>query len=79
MKNSEMKKNRFKVWADARRKLEWIKARISEGRTVQVTTYTRATRYTQKHLDMFRATKTGLLVQRGKSWDCLDHSKLTAF
>ena len=66
--NSEMKAGRFAKWAEARRKLAWIKARLAEGRQVCVSTMTNCTKYSAKHADMFSATKSGLYVQHGKHW-----------
>lgn len=77
--NQDMTPNRFLRWHKARQRIAWIKARLAEGATVQLTTYTRATRYTAKHAEMFRATKTGALVQRGKRWDCIDGCDVRAF
>lgn len=77
--NAQMKAGRYATWANARKKVAWIQAQLAKGNTVQITTYTRATRYTAKHASMFKATKTGAYVQRGKAWDCFDGSKLSAF
>jgi len=76
--NEQMKANRFKKWADARKRYNWIMENLRAGRTVYVTTYTKATKYTAKHAEMFKATKGGLYVQRGKNWDCLDYCGLVA-
>lgn len=82
LKNSDMVKGRFLAWADARRKLAWIKSNLEAGRTVYICTYTRATRILPKHLanfdTMFRASKNGVFIARGKAWDCFDFSKLMA-
>lgn len=79
MTNDQMKANRYLTWANARRKLAWVKARLAEGRTVAVTTYTKQTRYKPQHADMFVARKNGLFVQRGKSFVCLNFSHISAF
>lgn len=79
MTNQEMKAGRWLKLHIARKRLAWIAARLGEGRTVALTTYTRQTRYKAKHLDMFKATKHGLYVQRGKNWDCVDHCAFSAF
>lgn len=78
MTNDEMKANRYLRWHNARQKVAWIKEHLAEGRTVCITTYTKQTRYTAKHADMFRATKSGSYVQSGKTWLCFDGSKVSA-
>ena len=77
--NAQMKEGRFLRWHKARQRLTWIQARLSEGYTVQCSTYLRSVRYKAKHADMFKATKTGVFVQRGKNWDCIDGCKIEAF
>ena len=78
MTNSEMKAGRYARWHLARRKLAWIAQQTAAGRTVYLTTYTRSTAVKTKHLDMLRATKSGLLLKRGKAWDCIDGCQITA-
>lgn len=77
--NDQMKAGRYAKWARARKKVAWINEQLKAGKTVQLTTYTRATRYTAKHAAMFKATRTGAYVQRGKAWDCIDGCDLRAF
>lgn len=77
--NDQMKAGRYATWAKARKKVAWIAAQLAKGNTVQLTTYTRATRYTAKHASMFKASKAGAYVQRGKAWDCIDGCDLRAF
>jgi hypothetical protein len=79
MTNDQMKVGRFLRWHKARQRLAWIQARLAEGYTVQTSTYLRSVRYKAKHADMFKATKAGLFVQRGKNWDCIDFCKIEAF
>jgi hypothetical protein len=76
MTNDQMKAGRFVTWAKARKRLSAIQEAFSAGKSVYVCTQTKATRYTAKHAEMFRATKSGLFVQRGKGWDCLDFTAL---
>jgi hypothetical protein len=59
-------------WHTARQTARRIAAHLAAGGRVVVATYTRATYYDQRHAAMFRATRTGLFVQRGKAWDCID-------
>ena len=77
--NSQMKAGRFLRYALARKRVAWIKAQLAAGRIVQLITYTKATRYHARHADMFKATKAGAFVRRGKGWDCIDFSDLRAF
>lgn len=78
MNNSDMKANRFKRWADAKKKLVWIKAQASRGLTVYLSTYTNVTKITEKQLELVTATKNGLFIQHGKQKICHDYSKITA-
>jgi len=70
--NDQMTANRFARWAKARHKLALITDHLTTGRTVVVSTYTKATKYDARHVAMFKATRTGLYVRRGKAWDCID-------
>ena len=79
MTNDQMKAGRFLRFHKARRLVAWIKAELEDGATVQLTTYTKATRYKRQHSGMFKAVKSGAYVQRGKVWDCIDGCKVTAF
>ena len=62
--------------------IEWIRARLQEGRDVYITTYTRSTRFRPRHLgrldDYLRASSGGTLMARGKNWDCIDGCKISA-
>lgn len=77
--NDKMTAGRFLRLHRSRRKVAWIVAHLEAGRSVQITTATRATRYTAKHVGMFKATKSGAYVQRGKAWDCFDFADVRAF
>ena len=77
--NSQMIAGRFLRYARARQRVAWIKAQLAAGRIVQLATYTKATRYDARHADMFKATKAGAFVRRGKSWDCIDYCALQSF
>ncbi len=79
MTNEQMTANRFLRWHTARVLVGKITAALESGAIVQLTTYTKATRYTAKHATMFKATKTGAFVQHGKRWDCIDYTKVTAY
>jgi hypothetical protein len=77
--NSKMIAGRFLRYARARQRVAWIKAHLAAGRVVQLATYTKATNYDAKHVGMFKATKAGAFVRRGKSWDCIDLCELRSF
>lgn len=66
LSNEQMKANRFARWHKARKAVAEIKSHLVAGRTVQVTTNLRATRYAAKHAEMFVAKKDGVYVQHGK-------------
>lgn len=79
MTNDSMKAGRFLRWHRARKLVGNINAALESGAIVQLTTHTRATRYTRKHLGWFKATRSGAYVQSGKRWDCIDGCKITAY
>lgn len=56
----------------AQEKLAKIQAHLASGGKVMTVTYTKATIYSKKHVDMFSATDKDLFVQRGKGRDCLN-------
>lgn len=64
--------------ATATAKLDWIKARIDEGRTVYLSTATRATKITRRHLPQVRERDGHLEVQHGNRWLCHDFSRISA-
>jgi hypothetical protein len=53
-----MKAGRFLKLYQAKRRVAFIKAHLEVGHMVQLTTYTKAVRYTQKHIGWFKATKS---------------------
>lgn len=79
MTNEQMKAGRFLKLAKARRMFRFITANLKAGNSVSLTTATRSTNYKAKHIDMFRLQGGDVLVQRGKSWDCINYVKVTAF
>lgn len=81
LSNDQMKAGRYLRFQQAKRKLEWIKARSAEGLDVYVCTYTKSTRFTPKTMakgEWFKATRSGLYVARGRQWDCVDGCKIVA-
>lgn len=57
-------------------RLEQIIRHLMSGGKVMVLTAYKGTVYTAKHLSMFKATNSGLFVQRGKNWDCLNFTPI---
>ena len=72
MTDDQMKPNRYLRWAKARKLVRDIQAHLAKGGKVVIGTHVKATVYSPKHIDMFKATKSGALVQHGKGWDCID-------
>ena len=78
MTNQEMIAGRFLRWARVRKQYAWVVAQAKAGRTVYLTTALRCTKITAKHLEMVKATKTGLMIQHGKKWLDYSHTTITA-
>jgi hypothetical protein len=76
MTNDQMIANRFARWHRARRMIGFIKNNLSAGHEVHVVTNLRRTVYKAKHIEMFKATKTGAYVQSGKRWVCIDYTTI---
>lgn len=76
MKNSDMIENRFGRWAAYRKQIAEIRKTLSNGGEIVIATYTRAVRYDARHIEMFKANKSGAWVQRGKSWEFIGLSKI---
>lgn len=79
LKNSEMTANRFARWAVARRKFALIQKHLAAGRTVVISTALRGSKLSAKHAAMVKATRSGLYLQRGKNWDCIDYSAIRVY
>ena len=78
MENSAMKAGRFLRQHKARQRIKWMEIQWDAGKTVYVSTCTRITKIAPKHRDMVKATKTGVYVQRGRAWDCIDFCNISA-
>ena len=78
MPNDAMRAGRYLHWHTARRKAAWIKARVAEGRTVYLVTYTKATKITAKYLSAVEARPSGLYIKQGHVWNNCDGSALRA-
>ncbi len=59
-------------------KLNWVKSRIAEGKTVFFSTSMRIIKITAEHLAFVEARSNGLFVRFGKSAVCVDYCKLSA-
>lgn len=79
MTNDQMKAGRFLSIHKARRMFRFIISNLEAGNSVSLTTYTRSTNYKPKHKAMFKIVGRDVFVQRGKSWDCINGTKITAF
>ena len=74
-----MKAGRYVRWAKARKRVAWIASHLESGRTVQITTYTKATRISAKSKIEFKANKAGAWMKKGKSWECIDGVHISAY
>ena len=79
MDNSAMKAGRYAHWHAARKRVAFIAEHLTAGHTVVIATMTKATQFDRRHIAMFKATKSGAFVQRGKHWDCIDYCAIKAF
>lgn len=77
--NSQMKANRYLVWHRSRRLTKMIVQALEAGKTVIISTCLSHTKYTRRHAGMFKASKTGALVQSGKRWECIDYCGIKVF
>ena len=69
MDYSKMTPNRFGKMMEYKKLYNNIKAEISKGLSIQITTYTNSKIYSK--IEQFKLGKNGVYVQRGKSWDCI--------
>ena len=79
MTNAQMIAGRFLALHKARRMFRFIVANLDAGNSVSVTTCTRSVNYKPKHVAMFKIRGRDVFVQRGKSWDCINGCRITAF
>ena len=64
--------------SNAQAKLDWIKARIAEGRTVYLSTQMRAYKITAKHLAQLRVRGNALEIQSGAKWLDASYTQISA-
>ena len=72
MTNEQMKPNRYGKWHQAKQLVTRIQTTLNAGGYVVMATYTKATQYDRRHVNMFKATRTGAYVQSGQKWICID-------
>ena len=70
--NQQRESQMFYTPEAAQKALVWINARLDDGLTVYLTTYTKSTALKAKHRNMIRVRGTRLEVQHGHHW--LNHS-----
>ena len=56
----------------------WIKARLAEGQSVYVQTQLRTTVIKPKNADLVRSHKGHCQIARGKKWDIIDYTRVSA-
>lgn len=71
-----MQPNRFLQWQQYKKRFAEIHTHLKKGGTVLIPTCTKATLYRPEHTGMFKVTRSGLFVQRGKSFECLNFSTI---
>ena len=79
MTNSQMIENRFYLWHNYRKLISNIKATLAADGEVHIVGYGKVIACTAKHIEMFKATKSGAYVRRGKNWDCINFSKIVHY
>ncbi len=79
MTNSQMLPNRFVLWASYRKMISNIQSTLAANGEVHIVGYGRVVKCDKRHAAMFKATKSGAYVQRGKYWDCLNFSKIVHY
>lgn len=74
MTNEQMKPNRFLDMMKYKKLYTAIVAEIEKGLAIQITTYTKSSIY--KSASQFKYGKSGVYVQRGKNWDCINYANI---
>lgn len=70
--NNQMVAGRYLRWHRARRTIADIRACLRAGGTVVVATYTHAMQFGLRHVDDFKATRSGAYRRAGRNWVCID-------
>jgi hypothetical protein len=71
MTNDQMKANRFANFARYRKFVAKVRAAIEAGHKVNIQAGWTVMPFTKKNAECLKATKSGVFVQRGKSWVCI--------
>lgn len=79
MTNEQMIEKRFSRWANYRKMISNIKKTLAADGEIHIVGYGRVVKCDKRHVEMFKATKSGAYVQRGKNWDCLNFSKIVHY
>jgi hypothetical protein len=74
MTNEQMKPNRFARMMENKTIYEKILDAIKKGFSIQITTYTHSKIYSKS--EQFKLGKSGVYVQRGKNWDCINGASI---
>lgn len=77
--NAQMKAGRFLRWHKARKSEAWIKARLAEGCTVMISSYTKATKLTAKHAWAISSDRVGVYLQSGKRFNDISGCSIKAY
>jgi len=77
--NKDMIANRYGQWARSRRIIKAIQDCLRNDGVVIISTYTKATQYDKRHVDMFKCDQNGAYVRHGRRWDCIDYAGITCY
>ena len=74
--NAEMIPGRYLRWHNARKLYKRIMSQFDRGGAIRIVTYTKCIECHPKHRAMIRCTKRDVLIQRGKNWDAITHTRI---
>lgn len=74
MDNEKMTSNRFLRMMENKKLYTSIISELDKGLTIQITTYTKSSLYNKP--SQFKWGKSGVYVQRGKNWDCINGASI---
>lgn len=70
--NAQMIAGRYLRWHRARRLIADIQSCLQADGVAVVSTHTNAAQFDRRHVDHFKAMRSGAYMRRGKGWDCID-------
>lgn len=70
--NSQMTKNRWLRYHEAREKVRFIRENLLAGRHVYIFTSMCLWKFSTCHADIFKAGRNGAYMRRGKALECID-------